>query len=158
MPDCSLCVLQTETKPVQMMNLEATFCLGYVKELNVAILELPCLNKHISMLILLPKEIEDETTGLEKVREKIRTDMILPLETARLSYHMPMEGFCYLDAIEKEIRRKFPVNLPSRSASLFLISYLSHYYFHCGQVRSCEQDFVSHRACTEDSVKSRRCS
>lgn len=52
------------------MNLEATFCLGYVKDLNVAILELPCLNKHISMLILLPKEIEDETTGLEKVREK----------------------------------------------------------------------------------------
>lgn len=70
MPNCLLHVLQTETKPVQMMNLEATFCLGYVKELNVAILELPCLNKHISMLILLPKEIEDETTGLEKVREK----------------------------------------------------------------------------------------
>lgn len=67
---CLLYVLQTETKPVQMMNLEATFCLGYVKELNVAILELPCLNKHISMLILLPKEIEDETTGLEQVREK----------------------------------------------------------------------------------------
>lgn len=70
MLDCFLPVLQAETKPVQMMNLEATFCLGYVKELNVAILELPCLNKHISMLILLPKEIEDETTGLEQVREK----------------------------------------------------------------------------------------
>lgn len=70
--DCFLHVLQTETKPVQMMNLEATFCLGYVKDLNVAILELPCLNKHISMLILLPKEIEDESTGLEKVREKIQ--------------------------------------------------------------------------------------
>lgn len=82
MLDCFLCVLQTETKPVQMMNLEATFCLGYVKELNVAILELPCLNKHISMLILLPKEIEDETTGLEKVREKNRISMMLPLETA----------------------------------------------------------------------------
>lgn len=84
MTDCFLCVLQTETKPVQMMNLEATFCLGYVKDLNVAILELPCLNKHISMLILLPKEIEDETTGLEKVREKNRIAMILPLETAHM--------------------------------------------------------------------------
>lgn len=51
------------------MNLEATFCLGYVKDLKVSILELPCLNKHISMLILLPKEIEDDTTGLEQVRE-----------------------------------------------------------------------------------------
>lgn len=75
--DCLLCVLQTETKPVQMMNLEATFCLGYVKELNVAILELPCLNKHISMLILLPKDIEDETTGLEQVRIKNSTDKML---------------------------------------------------------------------------------
>lgn len=69
MPNCSLYVLQTKTKPVQMMNLEAIFCLGYVKELKVAILELPCLNKHISMLILLPKEIEDDTTGLEQVSE-----------------------------------------------------------------------------------------
>lgn len=84
MLDCFLCVLQTETKPVQMMNLEATFCLGYVKELNVAILELPCLNKHISMLIMLPKEIEDETTGLEKVRWKNIIGMMLPLETAYL--------------------------------------------------------------------------
>lgn len=84
MLDCFFCVLQTETKPVQMMNLEATFCLGYVKELNVAILELPCLNKHISMLILLPKEIEDETTGLEQVREKNRIGMMLPLETVCL--------------------------------------------------------------------------
>ncbi|NXC19972.1 SPB5 protein, partial [Corythaeola cristata] len=76
-PYCFFCVLQTETKPVQMMNLEATFCLGYVKELNVAILELPCLNKHISMLILLPKEIEDETTGLEQLEKALTPETLL---------------------------------------------------------------------------------
>ncbi|KAM6101002.1 serpin B5 [Theristicus caerulescens] len=75
--ECPFKVNKTETKPVQMMNLEATFCLGYVKELNVAILELPCLNKHISMLILLPKEIEDETTGLEKLEKALTPETLL---------------------------------------------------------------------------------
>ncbi|NXS07774.1 SPB5 protein, partial [Neodrepanis coruscans] len=70
-------VSSSETKPVQMMNLEATFCLGYVKDLNVAILELPCLNKHISMVILLPKEIEDETTGLEKLEKALTPETLL---------------------------------------------------------------------------------
>ncbi|OWK55537.1 Serpin B5 [Lonchura striata] len=75
--ECPFKVNKTETKPVQMMNLEATFCLGYVKDLNVAILELPCLNKHISMLILLPKEIEDETTGLEKLEKALTPETLL---------------------------------------------------------------------------------
>ncbi|KAM6281306.1 serpin B5 [Porphyrio hochstetteri] len=75
--ECPFKVNKTETKPVQMMNLEATFCLGYVKELNVAILELPCLNKHISMLILLPKEIEDETTGLEQLEKALTPETLL---------------------------------------------------------------------------------
>ncbi|KAM7035906.1 serpin B5 [Passerculus sandwichensis] len=75
--ECPFKVNKTETKPVQMMNLEATFCLGYVKDLNVAILELPCLNKHISMLILLPKEIEDETTGLEKLENALTPETLL---------------------------------------------------------------------------------
>ncbi|OXB84600.1 UNVERIFIED_CONTAM: hypothetical protein H355_008076 [Colinus virginianus] len=75
--ECPFKVNKTETKPVQMMNLEATFCLGYVKELNVAILELPCLNKHISMLILLPKDIEDETTGLEKLEKALTPETLL---------------------------------------------------------------------------------
>uniref|UniRef100_A0A8C3CLL2 Serpin family B member 5 n=1 Tax=Cairina moschata TaxID=8855 RepID=A0A8C3CLL2_CAIMO len=75
--ECPFKVNKTETKPVQMMNLEATFCLGYVKELNVAILELPCLNKHISMLILLPKDIEDETTGLEQLEKALTPETLL---------------------------------------------------------------------------------
>uniref|UniRef100_A0A8C9EW24 Serpin domain-containing protein n=1 Tax=Pavo cristatus TaxID=9049 RepID=A0A8C9EW24_PAVCR len=75
--ECPFKINKTETKPVQMMNLEATFCLGYVKELNVAILELPCLNKHISMLILLPKDIEDETTGLEKLEKALTPETLL---------------------------------------------------------------------------------
>ncbi|ETE65002.1 Serpin B5, partial [Ophiophagus hannah] len=64
--ECPFRISKTETKPVQMMNLEATLCLGYINDLKTKILELPCHNKHISMLILLPKDLEDDTTGLEQ--------------------------------------------------------------------------------------------
>ncbi|KAH1176610.1 hypothetical protein KIL84_010312, partial [Mauremys mutica] len=75
--ECPFKINKTETKPVQMMNLEATFCLGYVKELKTAILELPCLNKHMSMLILLPKEIEDDTTGLEQLEQALTPETLV---------------------------------------------------------------------------------
>ncbi|KAJ6654696.1 hypothetical protein lerEdw1_006657 [Lerista edwardsae] len=67
----------TETKPVQMMNLEATFCLGYINDLKIKVLELPCHNKHMSMLILLPKEIEDDTTGLEQLEKALSPEKLL---------------------------------------------------------------------------------
>lgn len=63
-----LLLLQTDTKPVQMMNLEATFCMGHIDGVNCKIIELPFQNKHLSMLILLPKDVEDGPTGLEQVR------------------------------------------------------------------------------------------
>ncbi|XP_019377309.1 PREDICTED: serpin B5 [Gavialis gangeticus] len=75
--ECPFKINKTETKPVQMMNLEATFCLGSVKDLKVSILELPCLNKHISMLILLPKEIEDDTTGLEQLERELTPETLV---------------------------------------------------------------------------------
>ncbi|KAM7176602.1 serpin B5 [Macrochelys suwanniensis] len=75
--ECPFKINKTETKPVQMMNLEATFCLGYIKELKIAILELPCLNKHVSMLILLPKEIEDDTTGLEQLEQVLTPETLV---------------------------------------------------------------------------------
>ena len=63
-----LLLLQTDTKPVQMMNMEATFCMGHIDGVNCKIIELPFQNKHLSMLILLPKDVEDGPTGLEQVR------------------------------------------------------------------------------------------
>lgn len=59
-----------DTKPVQMMNLEAMFCMGNIDSINCKVIELPFQNKHLSMLILLPKDVEDESTGLEKVRKE----------------------------------------------------------------------------------------
>lgn len=60
-----------------MMNLEATFCLGNIDEINAKIIELPFQNKHLSMLIVLPKDVEDESTGLEKIEKQLNPDTLL---------------------------------------------------------------------------------
>ncbi|XP_070798660.1 serpin B5 [Pituophis catenifer annectens] len=75
--ECPFRISKTETKPVQMMNLEATLCLGYINDLKTKILELPCHNKHISMLILLPKDLEDDTTGLEQLENEITPEKLV---------------------------------------------------------------------------------
>ncbi|XP_057626750.1 serpin B5 [Chionomys nivalis] len=75
--ECPFRVNKTDTKPVQMMNLEATFCLGNIDEINAKIIELPFQNKHLSMLIVLPKDVEDESTGLEKIEKQLNPDTLL---------------------------------------------------------------------------------
>ncbi|KAJ7338466.1 hypothetical protein JRQ81_012338 [Phrynocephalus forsythii] len=75
--ECPFRINKNETKPMQMMNLEATYCLGYINDLKTKILELPCHNKHMSMLILLPKDIEDDTTGLEQLEKELTSEKLL---------------------------------------------------------------------------------
>ena len=40
---------------------------GYISEWKCRVLELPYKGKELSMIILLPDEIEDDSTGLEQV-------------------------------------------------------------------------------------------
>lgn len=46
--------------------------MGNIDSINCKIIELPFQNKHLSMLILLPKDVEDGSTGLEQVRKEAR--------------------------------------------------------------------------------------
>ncbi len=66
----SLDALQTQTKPVKMMNQTEEFPLTFIPEIKSQVLELPYVGKNLSMLIILPDEIQDETTGLQKVRQQ----------------------------------------------------------------------------------------
>lgn len=75
--ECPFRINKTDTKPVQMMNLEATFCLGNIDDINCKIIELPFQNKHLSMLIVLPKDVEDESTGLEKIEKQLNPETLL---------------------------------------------------------------------------------
>lgn len=43
------------------------FPFGYIEDLKCRVLELPYRGRELSMLILLPDDIEDESTGLKKV-------------------------------------------------------------------------------------------
>ena len=46
------------------------FPFGYIKDLKCRVLELPYEGKDLSMVILLPDDIQDEATGLKKVRPR----------------------------------------------------------------------------------------
>lgn len=62
---------KNETKPVQMMHQKAKFPFTYIPEVTCQILELPYVGKDLSMLIMLPNEMEDNTTGLEKLEKTL---------------------------------------------------------------------------------------
>uniref|UniRef100_A0A668ALV5 Leukocyte elastase inhibitor n=1 Tax=Myripristis murdjan TaxID=586833 RepID=A0A668ALV5_9TELE len=64
---------KNENKPVKMMYQKAEFPLTYILKTHCVgqILELPYKGKDLSMLIFLPYEMEDDTTGLEKLEKEL---------------------------------------------------------------------------------------
>uniref|UniRef100_A0A8C2ZV28 Serpin B6 n=1 Tax=Cyclopterus lumpus TaxID=8103 RepID=A0A8C2ZV28_CYCLU len=62
---------KNKTKSVKMMHQKSKFPLAYIPEVNCQILEIPYQGKELSMLIFLPSEIEDSTTGLEKMEKEL---------------------------------------------------------------------------------------
>uniref|UniRef100_A0A8C6AEW3 Serpin domain-containing protein n=1 Tax=Monodon monoceros TaxID=40151 RepID=A0A8C6AEW3_MONMO len=56
-----------------MMYQKKKFRLGHIKDLKCQVLELPYQGEDLSMVILLPDDIQDESTGLRKLTlEKLR--------------------------------------------------------------------------------------
>uniref|UniRef100_A0A3Q4AR93 Leukocyte elastase inhibitor n=1 Tax=Mola mola TaxID=94237 RepID=A0A3Q4AR93_MOLML len=69
--DAQFKINKNATKPVKMMRQESKFPLTHIPEVNCQILELPYNGKELSMLIFLPTEIEDNTTGLELLEKQL---------------------------------------------------------------------------------------
>ncbi|KAK1806633.1 hypothetical protein P4O66_005146 [Electrophorus voltai] len=59
------------SKPVQMMQQKVKFPLAFIPDMKCQILEMPYVGKELSMLIILPNEIADDTTGLEKLEHEL---------------------------------------------------------------------------------------
>uniref|UniRef100_A0A8C8VR21 Serpin family B member 10 n=1 Tax=Pelusios castaneus TaxID=367368 RepID=A0A8C8VR21_9SAUR len=59
------------TKPVQMMFQREKFNWTYIKTVHTHIIELPYVGNDLSMLILLPDDISDDTTGLEMLERDL---------------------------------------------------------------------------------------
>ncbi|XP_050986640.1 leukocyte elastase inhibitor-like [Labeo rohita] len=68
---------KTRTKPVKMMYQESKFPLASIPEMNSQVLELPYVGKNLSMLIILPNEIQDETTGLQKLEKALTYEKLM---------------------------------------------------------------------------------
>ncbi|NXE79817.1 SPB10 protein, partial [Cochlearius cochlearius] len=62
---------QTKTKPVQMMFLRHNFLMFHEKNMKFKIIELPYVENELSMFVLLPDDISDNTTGLELVEREL---------------------------------------------------------------------------------------
>lgn len=59
---------QTKTKPIQMMFLKEKFFILHETTMKFRIIELPYVENELSMFVLLPDDISDNTTGLELVK------------------------------------------------------------------------------------------
>ncbi|XP_056099269.1 leukocyte elastase inhibitor-like [Rhinichthys klamathensis goyatoka] len=66
-----------QNKPVKMMYQKAMFPLAFIPEINSQVLELPYDGKNLSMLIILPNEMEDDTTGLQKLERALTYEKLM---------------------------------------------------------------------------------
>ncbi|XP_056099261.1 leukocyte elastase inhibitor-like [Rhinichthys klamathensis goyatoka] len=68
---------KNQTTPVKMMHQEEEFPLAFIPEINSQVLELPYVGENLSMLIILPKEMEDDTTGLQKLEKALTYEKLM---------------------------------------------------------------------------------
>nr|XP_058932611.1 leukocyte elastase inhibitor isoform X1 [Kogia breviceps] len=65
-----------DTKTVKMMYQKKKFPFGYIKDLQCRVLELPYQGEDLSMVILLPDDIQDESTGLRKIEQQLTLEKL----------------------------------------------------------------------------------
>ncbi|KAJ6664524.1 hypothetical protein lerEdw1_007181 [Lerista edwardsae] len=70
-------ITKNETKMVQMMYKKAKFNMTYISDHRTKILEVPYVDNELSMIILLPDEIEDNSTGLEKLEREMTYEKLM---------------------------------------------------------------------------------
>ncbi|XP_030063295.1 ovalbumin-related protein X [Microcaecilia unicolor] len=73
-----------ESKPVKMMNQIGKFKLASIPEMHMTILELPYCMHEFSMLILLPDDITDDSTGLEEIENGLTYEKLANWTTSAL--------------------------------------------------------------------------
>uniref|UniRef100_A0A3Q2VK37 Serpin B6 n=1 Tax=Haplochromis burtoni TaxID=8153 RepID=A0A3Q2VK37_HAPBU len=89
--DAQFWLNKNDSKSVKMMKQEEDFACTFIEEANCKILEMPYYGKEVSMLIFLPAEIEDDTTGLEKLEKKLTYEKFLAWT------HPGQMQTCYID-------------------------------------------------------------
>uniref|UniRef100_A0A8C5WXW0 Leukocyte elastase inhibitor n=1 Tax=Laticauda laticaudata TaxID=8630 RepID=A0A8C5WXW0_LATLA len=68
---------KNESKTVQMMFKKAKYNMTYISDYRTSILEIPYVGNELSMIILLPDKIADNSTGLEKLEREITYEKLM---------------------------------------------------------------------------------
>ncbi|XP_077077724.1 leukocyte elastase inhibitor-like isoform X1 [Siphateles boraxobius] len=68
---------QNQTKPVKIMYQKKRFPLAFIPEIKSQVLELPYVGKNLSMLIILPNKMKDNTTGLQKLEKALTYEKLM---------------------------------------------------------------------------------
>ncbi|KAB1261480.1 Leukocyte elastase inhibitor [Camelus dromedarius] len=93
--DATFRLNKKDTKTVRMMYQKKKLPLGYIEDLKCRVLELPYQGGDLSMVILLPDNIEDESTGLRKIEQQLTLEKLRKwtkadsLEHLEVSVHLP---------------------------------------------------------------------
>ncbi|XP_026955969.1 leukocyte elastase inhibitor [Sagmatias obliquidens] len=74
--DAAFRLNKKDTKLVKMMYQKKRFPLGYIEDLKCRVLELPYEGEDLSMVILLPDDILDESTGLRKIEQQLTLEKL----------------------------------------------------------------------------------
>lgn len=69
--DTEFKINKTDTKPVKMVHQKSSYNLASIPAIKSQILEIPFKGKDLSMFVILPDAIEDETTGLEELEKQL---------------------------------------------------------------------------------------
>ncbi|NXK08713.1 SPB10 protein, partial [Herpetotheres cachinnans] len=91
---------QTRTKPVQMMFLRDKFLILHETTMKSKIIELPYVENELSMFVLLPDDIHDNTTGLELVERELTYEKLS--EWTKSANMMKAEVDLYLPKLKLE--------------------------------------------------------
>ncbi|XP_077077731.1 leukocyte elastase inhibitor-like isoform X6 [Siphateles boraxobius] len=68
---------KNQTKPVKIMYQKKRFPLAFIPEIKSQVLELPYVGKNLSMLIILPNKMKDNTTGLQKLEKALTYEKLM---------------------------------------------------------------------------------
>uniref|UniRef100_UPI00398EBEA3 leukocyte elastase inhibitor-like n=1 Tax=Pristiophorus japonicus TaxID=55135 RepID=UPI00398EBEA3 len=67
---------KNESRPVKMMYQKEKFLIHYIPEVKIQVLELPYIDKELSMIILLPDDIMDDSTGLKQLEQELTLEKL----------------------------------------------------------------------------------
>ncbi|TRZ17900.1 hypothetical protein HGM15179_009229 [Zosterops borbonicus] len=93
-------ISKTKTKPVQMMFLKDKFFVFHENTMKIRIIELPYVENELSMFVVLPDDISDNTTGLELVERELTYEKLA--EWTKSANMMKAEVDLYLPKLKVE--------------------------------------------------------